>query len=114
MMKKALLSMALMLLSIGGYAQGITGKWITESGDAQVEIYQQGNVLNGKIVAVAQADGREHPLWPVEEEGQVGGRQDLQSEERQDLQVLHLARRQRAEGEGLLRHVLRDADLEAG
>ena len=50
MMKKALLSMALMLLSIGGYAQGITGKWVTESGDAQVEIYQQGNVLNGKIV----------------------------------------------------------------
>ena len=49
-MKKVLLAMALMLLAVSGYAEGILGKWITESGDAQVEIYQQGNVVNGKIV----------------------------------------------------------------
>lgn len=49
-MKKALFGMAFMLMAAGCYAQDILGKWITESGDAQVEIYQDGNKLNGKIV----------------------------------------------------------------
>ena len=48
-MKKFLLSMTFMLMAAGGYAQDILGKWITESGDAQVEIYQSGNKVNGKI-----------------------------------------------------------------
>ena len=49
-MKKVLLSMALMLLAAVSHAQSIIGKWVTEAGDAQVEISQQGSVLNGKIV----------------------------------------------------------------
>ena len=42
--------MILGLLSLSGYSQDILGKWVTESGDAQVEIYQKGDVVNGKIV----------------------------------------------------------------
>ena len=49
-MKKVLLMMTLALLAVNGHAQGILGKWINEAGDAHVEIYQQGNVVNGKIV----------------------------------------------------------------
>ncbi len=33
-----------------GYAQDIMGKWVTEAGDAQVEIYEQNGKVNGKIV----------------------------------------------------------------
>ena len=39
---------------MSGWAQGIMGKWITEAGDAQVEIYQQGDKINGKIVWLQQ------------------------------------------------------------
>ena len=49
-MKAILLSMALLLMSANGFAQEFIGKWLTESGDAQVEIYQAGDQLNGKIV----------------------------------------------------------------
>ena len=50
MMKKVLLGLAFALMSVAGYAQGVLGKWYTEAGDAQVEIYQSGDKLNGKIV----------------------------------------------------------------
>ena len=53
-MKKILLSLALMLASVGVFAEDITGKWQTEAGDAQVEIFQEGNVFNGKIVWLAK------------------------------------------------------------
>ena len=49
-MKKIVLSMAFALMSMAGYSQDVLGKWYTESGDAQVEIYQAGDKLNGKIV----------------------------------------------------------------
>ena len=49
-MKKILLSLVLMVMSAAGYAQGVIGKWVTEGGDSQVEIYQSGDKLNGKIV----------------------------------------------------------------
>ena len=49
-MKTFLFSLALMLMSANVFAQDILGKWITEAGDAQVEIYQNGDQLNGKIV----------------------------------------------------------------
>lgn len=49
-MKKFFLSMALMLMASCGYAQDILGKWLTEAGDAQVEIYKAGDKINGKIV----------------------------------------------------------------
>ncbi|MBR3618735.1 MAG: DUF2147 domain-containing protein [Bacteroidaceae bacterium] len=49
-MKTFLFSLALMLMSANCIAQDILGKWLTEAGDAQVEIYQNGDQLNGKIV----------------------------------------------------------------
>jgi hypothetical protein len=45
MMKKVLLGMSFALMSVAGYAQGVLGKWYTEAGDAQVEIYQSGDQL---------------------------------------------------------------------
>ena len=53
-MKKLMLMMALALLSVAGYSQEVLGKWLTEAGDAQVEIYQSGDKLNGRIVWLAQ------------------------------------------------------------
>ena len=49
-MRKILFLLALMLIAAEGFAQDILGTWVTESGDAQVEIYQSGNTVNGKIV----------------------------------------------------------------
>lgn len=40
----------MMLVSASGFAQDIVGTWLTEAGDAQVEIYQSGDQFNGKIV----------------------------------------------------------------
>ena len=34
----------------GGLCTGIKGKWLTEAGDAQVEIYEHNGKVNGKIV----------------------------------------------------------------
>ena len=53
-MKKVVLSLVFALAAMTGWAQGIMGKWITEAGDAQVEIYQQGDKINGKIVWLQQ------------------------------------------------------------
>jgi uncharacterized protein (DUF2147 family) len=53
-MKKVLFVIAFALISIAGYSQDVLGKWYTEAGDAQVEIYQSGDKLNGKIVWLAQ------------------------------------------------------------
>ena len=49
-MKKITITLALMLMAASGYAQDILGKWITEAGDAHVEIYKSGDKLNGKII----------------------------------------------------------------
>ena len=49
-MKKMILSMALALFSLAGYSQTIIGKWLTEAGDAKVEIYEANGKVNGKIV----------------------------------------------------------------
>jgi len=49
-MKKILFSILLALMATMGYAQDIKGKWLTEAGDAQVEIYEQNGKVNGKIV----------------------------------------------------------------
>ena len=38
MMKRMILSFALAMIAWVGYAQDIKGKWLTEAGDAQVEI----------------------------------------------------------------------------
>ncbi len=49
-MKKMMLTLALALVSAAGYSQDVLGKWYTEAGDAQVEIYKAGDKLNGKII----------------------------------------------------------------
>ena len=43
-------SMVLALVTMMAYAQDIKGKWITEAGDAHVEIYESNGKWNGKIV----------------------------------------------------------------
>lgn len=43
-MKKIVLSLVLAVFALAGYSQDIKGKWLTEAGDAQVEIYE----ANGK------------------------------------------------------------------
>ena len=45
-----ILSMVLALFSLVGYSQTIIGKWLTEAGDAKVEIYEANGKVNGKIV----------------------------------------------------------------
>lgn len=50
MMKRIILSFALAMIAWVGYAQDIKGKWLTEAGDAQVEIYESNGKMNGKIV----------------------------------------------------------------
>lgn len=49
-MRKLFAFLMLALFSVTANAQNILGKWKTESGDANVEIYQQGGKINGKIV----------------------------------------------------------------
>ena len=49
-MKKMIITMALALFSLAGYSQTILGKWLTEAGDAKVEIYESNGKVNGKIV----------------------------------------------------------------
>jgi uncharacterized protein (DUF2147 family) len=39
-----------MLAALTGYSQDIMGKWLTEAGDAKVEIYEANGKVNGKIV----------------------------------------------------------------
>lgn len=53
-MKKVILTLALALMAVAGYSQDVLGKWITETGDAQVEIYKSGDKLNGKIIWLAK------------------------------------------------------------
>ena len=55
-MKKVFLSLVLTIMSVAGYAQSVVGTWVTEDGDSQVEIYQSGDNLSGKIVWLKQGD----------------------------------------------------------
>ena len=57
-MKKVIISLVLAMISVAGYAQSVVGKWVTEGGDSQVEIYQSGDKLNGKIVWLKKGDGQ--------------------------------------------------------
>ena len=57
-MKKVILSMLLMFVSAVAYSQGVIGKWVTEGGDSQVEIYQNGDQLCGKIIWLKKGDGQ--------------------------------------------------------
>lgn len=53
-MKRMILFVALAFVAMASYSQDVLGKWLTEAGDAQVEIYKSGDKLNGKIVWLAQ------------------------------------------------------------
>ena len=57
-MKKLIVFLVLTLMSVAGYAQDVIGKWVTEGGDSQVEIYKNGDKLNGKIVWLKKGDGQ--------------------------------------------------------
>ena len=123
-MKKVILSLVLAMASAAGYAQGVIGKWVTEGGDSQVEIYQNGDKLNGKIVWLKKGDGQldvHNPDKKLQSRKLIGVNiltgltkkgDKYEGGERQDLQVLHVARRRPAEGARLCSHVLRDADLD--
>lgn len=60
-MKKIFISMIFMLVPLcAALAQDVIGKWKLENGSAIVEVYQEGNVFNGKIVWLqnpTEADG---------------------------------------------------------
>ena len=60
-MNKIFISMILMLAPLASaFAQDVVGKWKLEDGTAIVEVYQQGDVYNGKIVWLqtpTEADG---------------------------------------------------------
>jgi uncharacterized protein (DUF2147 family) len=60
-MKKYFISLMFVLAPLcATLAQGVVGKWKLEDGSAIVEVYQQGDVYNGKIVWLAnptEADG---------------------------------------------------------
>lgn len=49
-MRKLFALMMLTLFAVAANAQNILGKWKTEAGDANVEIFQQGGKVYGKIV----------------------------------------------------------------
>ena len=55
-MKKFIFSIALTLMSAMAYAQNVTGQWITEGGDSYVEIFQNGDKLEGKIIWLKAGD----------------------------------------------------------
>lgn len=57
-MKKILASMMLVFVSAVAYSQGIIGKWVTEGGESQVEIYQNGDLFCGKIIWLKAGDGQ--------------------------------------------------------
>ena len=57
-MKKVIICLVLAMMSAAGYAQSVVGKWVTEGGESQVEIYQSGDKLNGKIVWLKKGDGQ--------------------------------------------------------
>ena len=54
MMKKFLLMMALAVISMTAYSQEIFGKWVTEAGDGNVEIYENNGKVYGKLIWLKQ------------------------------------------------------------
>lgn len=58
MKKGIIISCLLATLSVAGYAQSVVGKWVTEGGESQVEIYQSDDKLNGKIIWLKSGDGK--------------------------------------------------------
>lgn len=46
---------ALLLAGVAVFAQGVIGKWKLDDGSAIVEVYQEGDVYNGRIVWLAES-----------------------------------------------------------
>jgi uncharacterized protein (DUF2147 family) len=64
-MRKLLILFCISILASGGISaqsDGVTGYWLTQDGDSQVEIYRTGNKFSGKIVWLKE---------PLEADGQV-------------------------------------------
>ena len=53
-MKKIILYLALILMPTMTFAQDIFGKWRTDNNSAIVEVYQKGDVINAKIIWLAE------------------------------------------------------------
>ncbi|MGN1226020.1 MAG: DUF2147 domain-containing protein [Candidatus Cryptobacteroides sp.] len=59
-MKKLICTLAaLALCGVAALAQDVIGKWKLDDGSAIVEVYQQGNTYNGKIVWLAEPNDAE-------------------------------------------------------
>ena len=57
-MKKIIFSIIFMMMPLAAaFAQDVIGKWKLEDGTAIVEVYQQGDAFNGKIVWLEKPDG---------------------------------------------------------
>ena len=57
-MKKIIFSIIFMMMPFAAaFAQDVIGKWKLEDGTAIVEVYQQGDAFNGKIVWLEKPDG---------------------------------------------------------
>ena len=49
-MKRSIICLVLALMSVAGYAQNVLGKWVTTDNESNVESYQRGDKLYGKII----------------------------------------------------------------
>lgn len=57
-MKKIIFSIIFMMMPFAAaFAQDVIGKWKLEDGSAIVEVYQQGDAFNGKIVCLEKPNG---------------------------------------------------------
>ena len=57
-MKKIIFSIIFMMMPLAAaFAQDVIGKWKLEDGTAIVEVYQQGDAFNGKIVWLEKPNG---------------------------------------------------------
>ena len=57
-MKRCIVSLVLALMSVAGYAQNVLGKWVTTDNESNVEIYQSGDKLFGKIIWLKRGEGQ--------------------------------------------------------
>ena len=56
-MKRSIICLVLALMSAAGYTQNVLGKWVTTDNESNVEIYQSGDKLYGKIIWLKRGEG---------------------------------------------------------
>jgi uncharacterized protein (DUF2147 family) len=62
MIKKASVLLIMLIVALNAFSQSkdaIVGKWLSESGEAQILIYRKGNQFNGKIVWLKNPNSEE-------------------------------------------------------